>query len=90
MSAIETARRLFNELVCEISTPPGIASLGLASGVCHDRAVYADSGIHNVMIFVRSENGGNKSDQALDFEDFATAFRCSGDGPTTTQRSQWG
>ncbi len=58
----------------EAAAAEGIAAHQMASGGGHDCAVFAGLGIPSAMIFVRNENGSHNPDEAMAFEDFASAW----------------
>lgn len=58
----------------EAAGAEGIAAHQMASGGGHDCAVFAGLGIPSAMIFVRNENGSHNPDEAMTFEDFASAW----------------
>jgi N-carbamoyl-L-amino-acid hydrolase len=53
----------------------GIEAVQMPSGGGHDCAVFAGLGAPSAMIFVRNANGSHNPDEAMDFLDFAKAWR---------------
>ena len=54
----------------------------MACGAGHDAAVFSQSGVPTLMLFVRNENGSHNPDEAMEMADFAKVTRLLAHGLT--------